>query len=112
MSHSGPYLARHSDALRLRGIPAALLRGLGSDLTSHEERISVSAAVRSGKLRVLCLHSQFILDHTLISAIGEAVGGLRILIVDESTAVSRVSILPQYTVKCQYLLTWECDGLG
>lgn len=86
------YLIRGAEALRLRGIPAAHCVGLGPDLTYHEERMNISAAVRSRKLRVLHLQAHFLRDHTLISAIGEAQGGLHMLAIDEVMGAAPASI--------------------
>lgn len=83
---------RGAEALRLRGIPAAHCVGLGPDLTYHEERMNISAAVRSRKLRVLYLQAHFLRDHTLISAIGEAQGGLHMLAIDEVMGAAPASI--------------------
>lgn len=81
-----------AEALRLRGIPTADFVGLGPDLKSHEERMNISAAIRSRKLRVLYLQSRFLQDHTLISAIGEAHGGLHMLAIDEAMGALSVRI--------------------
>lgn len=52
----------------------------------HEERMDISAAVHSENLLVLYIQSHFLGDYTLVSAIREAQEGLRILVIDESTA--------------------------
>ncbi|KAL2286113.1 hypothetical protein FJTKL_07339 [Diaporthe vaccinii] len=48
--------------------------------------MDISAAVHSENLRVLYIQSHFLGDYTLVSAIREAQEGLRILVIDESTA--------------------------
>lgn len=85
---------RSAEALSSRGISASHVVGPGSDLTSHDLRMKVSAALRGGMLRVLYLHTHLLQDHTVISAIDEAHGGLHMLVIDEANTAPSVRIVP------------------
>lgn len=79
----------------------------------HEERMDISAAVHSENLLVLYIQSHFLGDYTLVSAIREAQEGLRILVIDESTATLSVRIsLPPIHPGAKFSLTQECDAPG
>lgn len=93
-SRSAPFLVRSAEALSSRGISASHVVGTGVDLTSHDLRMNISAALRGGMLRVLYLHTHLLQDHTLISAIDEAHGGLHMLVIDESNTAPSVRIVP------------------
>lgn len=66
---------------------------LGPDLTQHEVRMGILNAVRTGELRVLYLQMPFIQDYTIVAAINETQGGLRLLVIDETAVLSTVIAL-------------------